>query len=168
MNRRTSRLLLCSCALLAAASAASATAQTLFKSTDRDGRVSYGDKPTPDAVKVEQFQFVPSTAEAAAHAAAESERLRQLAEQTSERERQREAALDQAHAGVLAALDALKQAQQRREAGVEPLPGERLGLRTGGSRLAPSYFARQRDLDRAVSEAQERLDQAYARRNAVR
>jgi chromosome segregation ATPase len=167
MNRKR-QLLLCSCVLLAAGLAGSATAQTLFKSTDRDGRVSYSDKPAPDAVKVEQFQIVPATAEDAARAAAESERVRQQAEQTRERERQREAALDQAHAEVLAALDALKQAQQRREAGVEPLPDDRLGLRGGGSHLAPSYFARQRDLDREVSEAQQRLDKAYARRNELR
>jgi chromosome segregation ATPase len=167
MNRKR-QLLLGSCVLLAAALAGSATAQILFKSTDRDGRVSYADKPAPGAVKVEQFQIVPTTTEDPARAAAESERLRQQAEQTRERERQREAALDQAHAEVLAALDALKQAQQRREAGIEPLPGERQGLRGGGSRLAPSYFARQRDLDREVSEAQQRLDKAYARRNELR
>jgi hypothetical protein len=162
------RLLLCSCALLAAGLAGSAMAQTLYKSTDRDGRVSYADEPAPGAVKVERLQVVPATPDDPVRAAAESERLRQQAEQTRERERQREAALNQAHAEVLAALDALKQAQQRREAGVEPLPGERLGLRGGGSRLAPSYFARQRDLDREVNEAQQSLDKAYARRNEFR
>jgi len=56
----------------------------------------------------------------------------------------------------------------RREAGVEPLPGERSGNVRGGSRLAPSYFERQQALDGEVSAAQRRLEDAYARRNEVR
>jgi hypothetical protein len=38
----------------------------------------------------------------------------------------------------------------------------------GGSRLAPSYFERQQALDREVGAAQQRLEQAYARRNELR
>ena len=76
--------------------------------------------------------------------------------------------MDEAHAEVIAALDALKEAQRQREAGVEPLPGERWGNSRGGTRLAPSYAERLQELDREVSVAQERLEQAYARRNDLR
>jgi hypothetical protein len=154
--------------LLAAGLVGSVAAETLFKSTDRDGHVTYADKPLSGAVKVEQLQVVPLNPEDEARGAAERERLQRQAEEVRERERQRGISMDRAHAEVLAALEALKQAQQRREAGVEPLPGERLGDRGGGSRLAPSYFGRQRELDQDVGDAQERLERAYARRNELR
>jgi hypothetical protein len=162
------RFLLFTGLLLAAGFAANAAAQTLFKSTDRNGRVMYADTPAPNAVRVEQIQIVPAPADDAARVAAESEKLRRQAEQVRSRERQRESALEQAEAEVIAASDALAQAERRRGAGSEPLAGERLGIRGGGSRLAPSYFAREQDLERDVSEAQRRLDKAYARRNDLR
>ena len=37
--------------------------------------------------------------------------------------------------------------RSRRERGIEPLPGERLGIAGGGSRLAPAYFERQARLE---------------------
>ena len=47
-------------------------------------------------------------------------------------------------------------------AGVEPLPGERIG------RQAPEYWAPQRNLRRAVDKARERLDYAYSAFNALK
>src|ERR1019366_3417330 len=154
--------------LLGACVSASVMAETLYKSTDSSGRVSYSDKPLQGAAKVERVLVQPLDRESAARGEAEQDKLRQQEEEFQQRERRRERALDKAHAEVIAALDALKEAQQRREAGVEPLPGERLGNADGGSRLRRSYFERQQALDREVSAAQERLEQAYARRNEVR
>ena len=154
-------------ALLLAAGV-SAKAETLYKSTDSSGRVSYSEQPLPGAAKVERVLVEPLDPESAARIDAEREKLRKQAEEFQQRERRRELALDNAHAEVIAAIKALKEAQQRREAGVEPLAGERLGNSRGGSRLAPSYFRRQQALDREVDAAQQRLEQAYARRNEMR
>lgn len=154
--------------LLGACVSAGGIAETLYKSTDSSGKVSYSDQPLPGAVKVERVRVEPLDPENAARGEAEHEKLRRQAEKFRLRERERERVLDNAHAEVIAALDALKEAQRQREAGVEPLPGERLGDVRGGSRLAPSYFQRLQALDREVSAAQLRLEQAYARRNELR
>jgi hypothetical protein len=154
--------------LLVACASAGVMADTLYKSTDSDGRVIYSDKPVPGAVEIEGARSVPIDPENAARIEEERKKLRQQGEEFEQRERKREQALDDAQAEVNAAMDALKEAQRRREAGVEPLPGERLGDAGGGSRLAPSYFERLRTLDGEVGAAQQRVDQAYARRNDVR
>jgi len=51
---------------------------------------------------------------------------------------------------------------------VEPLPGERLGVVGGNSRLTPGYFARQRADAADVDAARAALDEAYRMRNEVR
>jgi hypothetical protein len=58
------------------------------------------------------------------------------------------------------AQQALQQAEQALQAGLEPLPGERLGLVNGHTRLSPAYWARVRGLRLAVEEARDRLDRA--------
>ena len=56
---------------------------------------------------------------------------------------------------------------RRLDAGKEPLPGERTGTATGGSRLNDEYWARQAANEEAVKRAQARLDAAVAARNAA-
>ena len=53
---------------------------------------------------------------------------------------------------------ALQDAEAAREAGKEPLPGERLGLKGGGSRLTDEYYERQKTLDAAVEAARKRAE----------
>ena len=55
---------------------------------------------------------------------------------------------------------ALKNAEAARDAGKEPLPGERLGNVGGGSRLSEGYFARQKGLEDAVAAARRRVEEA--------
>lgn len=76
--------------------------------------------------------------------------------------------LDRAYDGMLAAHTALQKAQSARELGVEPQPGERLGIVGGGSRLSDRYWERQKRLEEDVERARKRLDEAIARWNAVR
>ena len=154
--------------LLGACVSAGVTAETLYKSTDSSGRISYSDQPLPGAAKVERVLVEPLDPENAARGEAAREKSRRETEEFQQRQRQREQAMDKAHAEVITAFNALKKAQQRREAGVEPVHGERLGNVRGGSPLAPSYFKRQQALDREVSAAQQRLEQAYAHRNELR
>jgi hypothetical protein len=82
----------------------------------------------------------------------------------------RHRALEDAYAEIIAADEALREAEAKREQGVEPLPGERLGLagKPGSSRFSDEYFARQKFLDDEVERARARLDEAYRRWNDVR
>ena len=49
---------------------------------------------------------------------------------------------------------------QRRKAGEEPLPGERLGTAGGNSRLTDAYFERQKGLEATVAAAKKRVEDA--------
>jgi hypothetical protein len=76
--------------------------------------------------------------------------------------------LERAHAEVIAAQKALEEARRKREAGVEALPGERLGIKGGGSRFGDAYFERQKRLEDEVRAAEERLARAYQRWNELK
>ena len=77
-------------------------------------------------------------------------------------------ALDAANAEIAAADRALKEAQEKQQKAVEPLPGERRGNVDGHSRLTPEYFARQRAAADDVASARARLDAAYRLREQLR
>ncbi len=84
----------------------------------------------------------------------------------------RAAALDRAYDEVVAAQAALRRAEEARQSGVEPLPGERPGTVSPSgerrSRLSDEYWERQRQLEKDIEEARTRLDEASARWNALR
>jgi len=142
------------CCMLVAMSAA---AQTLYKSTLPDGRVVYGDKPDPAAVKVDPI--TPDTSKGGLGGVAtpgESQTLRQMQGARESREG--------ATTRIQAAQKALEDAEAARMAGKEPLSGERIGIAGGGSRLTDSYDARQRQLEQAVEKARRDLDAARSAR----
>ena len=144
-----------------------AAAQTVYKYRHRDGTIVYSDTPIHGAKLIGQFELVPlppqETREIPAWPPAGS---------VDERARARVEALNAADAEIKAADRALKEAQERQQAGVEPLPGERLGsLSPTGrqfSHFTPEYFDRQRQLADDVEAAQARLDEAYRIRNDLR
>jgi hypothetical protein len=65
-----------------------------------------------------------------------------------------------AYAMVVAAREQLQQAERALQAGLGPLPGERLGIVDGHTRLRPAYWARIDKLRVAVEDAQDRLERA--------
>ncbi len=73
--------------------------------------------------------------------------------------------LDAADAQVKTALANLERAKKKLEAGREPLPDERVGLKGGKSRLTDAYFKRIGRLEKAVKETEARLDRAYRARS---
>ena len=75
----------------------------------------------------------------------------------------RTADLDRAAQDVVDAFNALREAQARRDEGVELQDGDR-----SGRYLSRQYFQRRQALELDVQAAQARLDQALARRNALR
>jgi len=76
--------------------------------------------------------------------------------------------LDQAYEDARVECSALKDAENLREQGREPLPGERLGNAAGKSRLTQKYFARQAMLDQELERARERCEQAMKRWNDLK
>lgn len=147
-------------------------AADLYRWVDAEGRVAYGDRPPASATQVERRGDLrednpPAAAVAPGPARARIEPAAEAAEVRA-RVRDRLAALDEAQTGLVQAQRDLERARQARDAGAEPLPGERLGMKGGGSRLGPAYFERQQRLEEDVRRAQARLDAAAAAKNALR
>lgn len=80
----------------------------------------------------------------------------------------RSAELDQAYEEARAASLALREAEARRDQGVESMPGERQGSAAGGSRPSENYFARQAQLEQQVELARKRYDAAMKRWNDLK
>lgn len=131
-----------------------AVAQTLYKSTLPDGRIVYGDKPAPDAVKVEESKPDISKRGIGGSTPRETEALKQLEKARAGREVSEDK--------VNAAEQDLRNAEAARAAGKEPLASERLGTAGGGSRITDAYYARQKKLDEDVEKARRALDAARA------
>lgn len=148
--------------LLAAIVLAPPASAEIYRWTDADGRVHYGDRRAAPAAQGEARPDLAHAAEPASPPAIESPSA------VRERVRARLAALEQAHSDIVKAQNALRQALEQRERGLEPLPGERLGMAGAGSRLAPAYFERQARLEEEVRRARAQLDAAHAARNELR
>jgi hypothetical protein len=142
--------------LVFCAATSGAWAQTVFKSTMPDGRVVYGEKPAPGAKRVDKIEPPPAKTGMTAITPEEKTRAQQPPQPQG-------AAASQAQA-LDDARKQLEQAEAARESGKEPLPGERLGLKGGGSRLTEAYDERQKALELAVAAARKRLDQLQSGR----
>jgi hypothetical protein len=151
-------------ALVLATGAGLAAAETVYKYQRPDGRVIYSDSPVEGAKLIGQFELVPAPA---APGPAHGEPVRRPAA-TGDTAERRALAVEAADARIKAADQALKDAQERQQQAVEPLPGERLGNVGGFSRLAPEYFERQRAAAAEVEAARTELDEAYRARNEAR
>ncbi len=157
MNIPTRILLAGGLAILVMLGALPAAAQKFFKSTMPDGKVVYGDKPAPGAVKSEEVAA--DTSKRGIGPAEKTEGLSREAAALQQMEQER-AKRDAAAGKVQEAEQALRAAEAARDAGKEPLPGERIGTAGGASRLNDAYFARQKKLEEAVERARRNLDQA--------
>jgi hypothetical protein len=129
-----------------------AVAQTLYKSTLPDGSVVYGDKPAPDAVKVDETRPDIKKGGIGGTTPREQEALKEFEIGRLQREG--------GQGKVTAAEQALRNAEAARAAGKEPLASERIGTAGGGSRIADAYYERQKKLDADVDMARRELDQA--------
>jgi hypothetical protein len=145
-----------------------AAADTVYKYQRPDGKVVYSDVPLRGAKLIGRFELVPLPPSAASAGNARGDAARGSADVSGRAER-RISALDAADAEIKAAEQALKDAEERQQAGVEPSPGERLGnAGARSSRLGPQYFERQQALASEVAAARARLDEAYRLRNELR
>ncbi len=160
------RVLIC---LIVAALPALADAQTIYKVLMPDGSVLFTDAPPPGG-KVLEEREAKSTPKAPARAPRPTPAgvPGTSGEPQTTSVAAKERAIDAAMKEIASAESTLQAAKRRLEAGREPLPGERLGLAGGGSRLSPEYDERIAGLEREVAAAEARLQKAYAARNAAR
>jgi hypothetical protein len=142
-----------SLALVLLLAASGAAAQTMYKSTMPDGKVVYGEKPEPGAKHVEKMAPPPPKTGTTIVTPAEKKGVDQ-------RIQKRAATADAQRRELEDAYQQLKTAETARDAGKEPLPGERLGTATGASRLTDEYWQRQKGLEAAVEAARERVKRA--------
>ena len=133
--------------------------QPMFKSTMPDGKVIYADKPQPGATRIDKIEPPPSKTGMGGLTQEEKARAAKL---TQERQ-QAETAAAKSQQSADDARKALQAAEAAREKGREPLPGERLGLAGGGTRLTDDYHNRQKSLDAAVEAARKKLQAAEGR-----
>jgi uncharacterized protein involved in exopolysaccharide biosynthesis len=144
-------------AIVLAALAPAAAAQGVYRCVDAQGRVGYTDKPAGPNCTLQRIEVPPSSAGGRPPGLSESEK--KLLEQAD----RRAAELDRATADMVSAFEALRAAEARRDQGVQPLEGERQGRR-----YRPEYWQRQQALKRDVDLARAKLEDALARRNALR
>lgn len=76
--------------------------------------------------------------------------------------------LDKAYEEARASALALKEAEARRDQGVEPQPGEVQGTASGGTRPSEQYRGRQMLLEQEVELARRRYDAALKRWNDLK
>jgi hypothetical protein len=139
--------------------AGGAAAQPVYKYKDTHGTTVYTDNPRAgngkaQRVEGDQLSIAPGASESSVAGAD-----RQLLDDAEKRS----GALDRATDDIVAASRALREAEDRRDLGIEPIEGERQGRR-----FRPEYWKRQQQLQSDVSSAQARLDEALARRNSLR
>jgi len=140
--------------------ATSALAQAVYRYKDSQGNTVYTDKPPAGNDTVQRLETPPRPAQAVPPPArGQSEAEKRLLEAAN----RRTADLDRAAQDVVDAFNALREAQARRDEGVELQDGDR-----SGRYLSRQYFQRRQALELDVQAAQARLDQALARRNALR
>jgi hypothetical protein len=80
----------------------------------------------------------------------------------------RSAELDKAYEEARAAGLALKEAEKRRDEGVEAQAGDRQGSASGGTRPTEQYLGRQMQLEMDVEQARKRNDAALKRWNDLK
>jgi hypothetical protein len=155
-------------ALVLALCSGFAVAETVYKYQRPDGSVVYSDKPIANARFVGRFQLLPLPPAGPQSSGSVPNDAERRAGELEQRTRQRALDLDAVDMEIKAADQALKDAQERQQAGQEPLSGERIGSRGRSSRLRHEYFERQQRLAGEVEQARAWLDRAYRDRDELR
>ena len=153
--------------ILALNSALPARAETIFKSTGQDGEITYSWKPVPGASKSVALDIQTLSPEQRRAAQMLRAQDRALSAQVSAELNARESEWRRVDREILSTQRELTRAENTLQKGRTPLPGERRGNAGGGSRLTNAYFERLRQEELRVEQARERLDKAYAARNAL-
>jgi len=160
MNSIRAALLL----MLLSVAATPAFAQHVYKYRMSDGSMLYTDNRsgfTDQYIqgKLQETIAEPAPAQAQVNAAMRARREAR-ARNADEAAKAAAGGVNAAYAMVVAAREQLQQAERALQAGMGPLPGERLGIVNGHTRLGPAYWQRIDKLRLAVVNAQDRLERA--------
>ena len=141
-----------------------ALAQHIYKYRMPDGTTLYTDSQSGftdqyTKGKLEETLTEPPPAPADVDAAMRA-RSKARAMNANEAAKAQSSGVDAAYAMLTSARQALQSAQQALQAGLEPLPGERLGIVDGHTRLSPAYWTRVDKLRQNVEAARDRVDRA--------
>jgi hypothetical protein len=148
-----------------------ATAQDLWKYTDKDGKVTYSDKPPKKGETAQLVTRDPSANIIDAPKNAGEGRTKRSEERESKgRINERERANESLREALAAAKTELEAAKVALESGRDPMPGEtqiivgrnKAGDATGANSVIrkPEYYARIAALEEAVKKAEEKVDTA--------
>ncbi|MEE9580755.1 MAG: DUF4124 domain-containing protein [Nitrosomonadaceae bacterium] len=138
-----------------------AMAESIYKSVMPDGRVMYGQQPQPGARTVKKSTVDTSNTGVKPLSKTEIESIERRAQERSR-------VLDETLKSVQTAEADLRVAEIDREAGIEPLPGERLGIVGRGTRLSEAYWRRQQILEEHVEATRQLLKNARQGYNDAR
>lgn len=144
-------------ALLLAILSAVAAAETVYRTVDAEGNVSFTDEPPPTGSGVEEITI--DAPPPPASRVRQSEQEAQAAINKANRNQmRREAADEQRSMELREAEKALEQAQKNLEEAKVVREGDRRGKAGGGTRLTTEYLNRVKAAEKGVEEAQSRLD----------
>lgn len=138
--------------------------QHIYKYRLPDGKILYTDSQSGytdehTKGKLEETLTEPAPAPAEVGEAMQARRESRVRNASDAAEAQARG-VDKAYTMMIDARQALQNAEASLQAGLEPLPGERLGNVDGNTRLSPAYWARVRGLRHDVEAARDRLDRA--------
>jgi len=160
---RYSLIFIASCWL---AGAVPGLAWEIYKYRKPDGSLVYSHEPLSSG-KLEEIIGAPAPDSAQVEQALALKRKRDEA-MANRIAASREADLTAIDDQIRTSTNDLQAAKRALEAGLTPLPGEIQGTAGRHTVLAPQYWQRVRALEYAIEDARERLDDAYAARNALK
>jgi len=150
------------------AAGAEQAGETIYKSFESNGEVSYSWRPDPGALRAEAIEvnaLTPEQRRAVERLRREEVRAGRAADSYARGLQDQWVRVD---VELRQALAELQKAEAALSAGRTPLPGERRANAGGGSRLTQAYFDRLHDLELGVERSKQRLDNAYDARNELK
>ena len=132
-----------------------------------DGEITYSSQPVPGARESVGFDILTLSPEQRRAARLLRAQEKALSAQVSAELNAREKEWRRVDREIVSAQNELARAESALRKGRTPLPGERRGNVGGGSRLTEAYFQRLRQAELRVEQTQQRLNRAYAARNAL-
>ena len=142
--------------------ACTAAAETVYKSVDADGKVTYSESPPPDAapLMVEEVPIAPGPTDEQQNAA--DERIKELESETKSAEQEREARAAESAEATSKAEEELRNAEIALQEAQIQGDDDWQYLAAGGRVLKQSYLDRVAEAERRVQQAEKALRNARA------
>lgn len=135
-----------------------ATAETVYRTVDKDGNIHFSDTPPPGSTTTEEITIdaPPPSADRVRESEADAKRAIKQADIEQTR---RDAAREERTAELREAEKALKLAEKNLEEAKVVREGDTRGKAGGGTRLTSQYMKRVKAAEKDLAEAQRKMDQ---------